>query len=60
MVTLFQAEMWNIDTVTKEYGSGPLMPSEVSVGLLTIDSHSKVCTRATSMLVSKKNFISET
>ena len=34
--------MWNIDMVTKENGSGPLLPSEVNTGYLTISSHSKV------------------
>lgn len=35
-------EMWNVDVVNKEYGSGPLEPSEVHVGFLTIDHHSQV------------------
>ena len=34
--------MWNIEMVTKEYGCGPLLPSDVEVGYLIVDSHQKV------------------
>ncbi len=33
--------MWNIDTVTKEYGNGVMTPDEVEIGFLTITSHTK-------------------
>ena len=34
--------MWNVDMVTREYGSGPLLPCEVDVGVLTVSSHKQV------------------
>ena len=33
--------MWNIDTITKEYGSGTMTPDEVEVGYLTISGQTK-------------------
>ena len=33
--------MWNIDTVTKEYGNGVMTPDEVETGFLTITNHTK-------------------
>ncbi len=41
------AEMWNVDMVVGEYGSGPLSPSSVTVGRLTIDDHSDAVVDAT-------------
>lgn len=37
-----QAEMWNIDAVVKEYGSGTLFPDDVEEGYVVIDSHTQV------------------
>lgn len=37
-----QAEIWSVDMVTKEYGSGPLYPTNVETGLIRINSHVKV------------------
>ncbi|XP_060069080.1 enhancer of mRNA-decapping protein 4-like [Ylistrum balloti] len=34
-----KAEIWNVDLVTKEYSSGPLVVHEVQFGLILIDSH---------------------
>ncbi|KAL4234139.1 enhancer of mRNA decapping 4 [Mactra antiquata] len=36
-----KAEIWSVDLVVKEYGSGPLLPSNVDVGLIQINSHTK-------------------
>lgn len=33
--------MWNVDTVTREYGGGIMTPDEVETGYLTITSHTK-------------------
>ncbi|XP_033754002.1 enhancer of mRNA-decapping protein 4-like isoform X2 [Pecten maximus] len=34
-----KAEIWNVDLVTKEYSSGPLLAEDVEFGLIQIDSH---------------------
>ena len=34
--------MWNVDTVSKEYGSAPICSTDVDVGYLTILSHTMV------------------
>jgi enhancer of mRNA-decapping protein 4 len=34
-------EIWNVDSVSRENGAGPLEPSEVQVGFLTIDEHTQ-------------------
>ncbi|XP_022340302.2 enhancer of mRNA-decapping protein 4-like isoform X1 [Crassostrea virginica] len=36
-----KSEIWNIDMVTREHGSGPLSVDDVENGLIRIDSHTK-------------------
>ncbi|XP_041375558.1 enhancer of mRNA-decapping protein 4-like isoform X2 [Gigantopelta aegis] len=36
-----QAEIWSVDMVTKEYGSGPLLLENVDNGVICISSHTK-------------------
>ena len=41
------AEMWNVDRVAKYSGKGPLLPNEVTEGLVTVKAHSKAILDAT-------------
>ncbi|OWF47144.1 enhancer of mRNA-decapping protein 4-like [Mizuhopecten yessoensis] len=36
-----KAEIWNVDLVTKEYSSGPLLAEDVEFGLILINSHTQ-------------------
>lgn len=36
-----KSEIWNVDMVTREHGSGPLSVDDVEFGLIRIDSHTK-------------------
>jgi hypothetical protein len=40
--SIFQAEIWNIDLVTKEHGNGPLKVDDIDYGLIRIVSHTQV------------------
>lgn len=42
LLNFLQSEIWNIDMVTREHGSGPLSVDDVENGLIRIDSHTKV------------------
>ena len=41
-----RAEMWNVDMVLNEYGSGPFVPESVEIGRKVITDHTDTITAA--------------
>ena len=42
LLVTFKAEIWNIDTVIKEYGPGPHTTDSISLGFQQMKEHTQV------------------